>query len=164
MERPEVKTENRRYLTTQEVADILRVRVETVRSYIKRGILPAVKLGRDYRIAAEDVDRLLQPRLSEARVTYRIEPRIRQGMPGIGLAKVKPADQPLAEPVGATAEFDMWAITRRIATGPPYTPEEIEQAEREMEEIIAELRANPPYPTIKEFMESTRGRGSYDPD
>ena len=164
MEKRGEKVENRRYLTTQEVADILQVRVETVRSYIKRGRLPAVKLGRDYRIAAEDVERLLRPRLSEAGVAYRIEPQIWQGMPGIVPAEVKAVDLPSAEPAEAAAEFDVWAVTQRMAAGPPYAPEEIERAEREMEEIIAQLRANPPYPTIKEFMESTRGRGSYDPD
>ena len=163
MEGRERKLENQRYLTTQEVADILQVRVETVRSYIKRGRLPAVKLGRDYRIAAEDVERLLQPRVGEAGVAYQIEPQIWHGMPGIVPAEVKAVDLPSAEPAEAAAEFDVRAVTQRMATGRPYTPEEISQAEREMQEIIAELRANPPYPTIKEFMEASRGY-AYDPD
>ena len=164
MERRGEGIENRRYLTTQEVAGILKVRVETVRSYIKRGRLPAVKLGRDYRIAAADVQRLLQPRLGETAVAYQIEPQIRHGLMGIAPVEVAAVDLPSAEPAQPAAEFDVWAVTRRMAAGPPYEPEEIERAEREIEKIIAELRANPPYPTIKEFMESTRGRGSYDPD
>jgi len=39
----QVGLENWRFLSTQEVAKILGVRVETVRNYIKRGKLPAVK-------------------------------------------------------------------------------------------------------------------------
>lgn len=163
MGKREGAVENRRYLTTQNVADLLQVRVETVRSYIKQGKLPAAKLGRDYRIAAEDVERLLQPRLSKPGVAYQIGAQIRQGMPGIVPAEVKAVDLLSAEPAEAAAEFDVWAVTQRMATGYPYTSEEIAQAEREMQEIITELRANPPHPTIKEFMEASRGY-AYDPD
>jgi len=163
MEEREGKVENRRYLTTQEVADILRVRVETVRSYIKRGMLPAVKLGRDYRIAAEDVDRLLQPRLGEARVTYQVEPQSRQGMPGIGPAVAQPVDEPTVERPEAGTEFDVWAIAEQFnEQAPPYDPEADQRIEELFREIGPEIRRR--YPTIKDFMESTRGRGNYDPD
>jgi len=162
MEEREGKVENRRYLTTQEVADILRVRVETVRNYIKRGVLPAVKLGRDYRIAAEDVD-LLQPRLGEARVTYRTTPQVRRATPRIAPAVAARPDEPAVEPPEAGTEFDVWAITERFSEqAPPYDPEAAQRIEDMFREIGPEIRRR--YPTIKDFMESTRGRGSYDPD
>jgi len=170
MQKGEEGTQERRVLTTQEVADVLKVRVETVRSYIKRGWLPAVKLGRDYRIAAEDVQRLLQPRLGEAGVTYQIEPQIRQGMMGIAPAEVAAVDLPPAEPVGdhggiapTAAEFDVWAVTEQFGEeAAPYDPEAARWIEELFREIGPEIRKR--YPTIKEFMESTRGRGSHDPD
>lgn len=48
-----------RYLTTQELADILSVRPKTVRAWIDRGELRAVKLHRQWRIPASEVDRIL---------------------------------------------------------------------------------------------------------
>lgn len=46
-------------LTVPEVAQQLRVHPITVRRMIKDGSLPAVKIGRNYRIRAEDRDALL---------------------------------------------------------------------------------------------------------
>ena len=188
MEKRKGAVENRRYLTTQNVADLLQVRVETVRNYIKQGKLPAAKLGRDYRIAAEDVERLLRPQVRDVGAAYHVQPRSHslasmqvKAQEAIQLRSETPdasnlrsitrrwqqegsldtADSERA--VGKLLE-DIWAATQRMAAGQPqYTPEEIEQAEREIQEIIAELRANPPHPTIKEFMEASRGY-AYDPD
>ncbi|MBM7510031.1 excisionase family DNA binding protein [Nocardioides salarius] len=42
-------------MTVPEVAEALRVNKVTVRRWIKAGTLPAVKVGRDYRIQATDV-------------------------------------------------------------------------------------------------------------
>ena len=38
------------FLTPQEVSDLLRVSVQTVRRWIKEGELPAYKVGRGWRI------------------------------------------------------------------------------------------------------------------
>ncbi len=52
------------YLTVDEVATILRVSVETVRSYIsrKKDPLPAYKLGREYRIDKAEFEKWMQDR------------------------------------------------------------------------------------------------------
>jgi len=188
MEKREGAGENRRYLTTQQVADILKVRVETVRNYIKQGKLPAAKLGRDYRIAAEDAEGLLRPEVRDPGAAYHVQPRSQplgsmrmKAQEAIQLRKETPDASNLRSITGrwqqeegldtADSEWavgklleDIWAATQRMAAEQPhYTPEEIAQAEREMQEIIAELRANPPHPTIKEFMEASRGY-PYDPD
>jgi excisionase family DNA binding protein len=44
-----------RFLTPEEVAQILRISVLTVYGYIQRDNLSAVRLGRTYRIAREDL-------------------------------------------------------------------------------------------------------------
>ncbi|MBZ9638110.1 helix-turn-helix domain-containing protein [Streptomyces sp. PSKA30] len=44
--------------STEEVADMLGLNVRTVRSYVRDGRLPAVRIGKQYRIAPEDVERL----------------------------------------------------------------------------------------------------------
>lgn len=49
-----------RYLTTQELADIMSVRPKTVRTWIDRGEIRAVKLHRQWRVPAAEVDRLLE--------------------------------------------------------------------------------------------------------
>jgi len=46
-------------LTVTEVAQVLRLGETTVREMIKRGELPAVKVGKSYRIKQSDVDALL---------------------------------------------------------------------------------------------------------
>ncbi len=46
-------------LTVREVADALRVSTMTVYRLIKAGDLPCTRVGKGYRIRAEDLDRFL---------------------------------------------------------------------------------------------------------
>ena len=48
-----------RFLTPAEVADMLRVSTMTVYRLIKAGELPAVRVGKSYRLAEADVDRFV---------------------------------------------------------------------------------------------------------
>ncbi len=50
------------YYTVEEVAEILRVSIDTVRNYInrKKNKLPAYKLGKEYRIAKVDFDKWME--------------------------------------------------------------------------------------------------------
>lgn len=48
-----------RFLTVAEVANLVRVSNMTVYRLIQQGELPAVRVGRSYRIKSEDVDRFL---------------------------------------------------------------------------------------------------------
>lgn len=50
------------FLTPQEVSDLLRVSVYTVRRWIKEGDLPAYKVGRLWRIRKVDLDKWLSQR------------------------------------------------------------------------------------------------------
>jgi excisionase family DNA binding protein len=48
-------------LSTREAADILGVHVQTVRQYIRRGELPAVKISpRLYKVRPEDLERFIE--------------------------------------------------------------------------------------------------------
>lgn len=47
------------FLTAAEVADLLRVSTMTVYRLIHSGDLPAVRVGRSYRLEASDVDRYI---------------------------------------------------------------------------------------------------------
>jgi excisionase family DNA binding protein len=42
--------------STEEVADILGLHVRTVRGYVRDGRLPATRIGKQYRIARDDLD------------------------------------------------------------------------------------------------------------
>lgn len=44
------------FLTTQDIADLLRVREATVRGWIHGQELRAIKLGREFRIAVKDLE------------------------------------------------------------------------------------------------------------
>jgi excisionase family DNA binding protein len=54
------------FLTPQEVSELLRVSVYTVRRWIKEGHLPAYKVGRGWRIGEADIDRWLEENQSIA--------------------------------------------------------------------------------------------------
>lgn len=50
------------YLTLEQIAEILQVAVETVRTYLKRkrNPLPYYRIGREYRISREDFDKWME--------------------------------------------------------------------------------------------------------
>jgi len=48
------------FLTAQEVAELLRLRVQAVYEYIRLGRLPAVRLRKGYRISREDLAAFLE--------------------------------------------------------------------------------------------------------
>jgi excisionase family DNA binding protein len=54
-----IAMEHQSFLTPQEVSDILRVSVYTVRRWIKEGDLPAYKVGRGWRISGAAIDEWL---------------------------------------------------------------------------------------------------------
>ena len=55
-----------RFLTVQEVADLMRVSSMTVYRLIKAGELPAVRVGRSFRVSEPDVDAYLSSRYTQA--------------------------------------------------------------------------------------------------
>lgn len=46
-------------LTVAQVADELQVTAQTIRNWIEQGVVPALRIGRAYRIRRDDVDKLL---------------------------------------------------------------------------------------------------------
>ena len=48
------------FLTVKEVAEMLRLKVITVYEFVKDGKLPAVRLGKSYRIAEKDLNEFLR--------------------------------------------------------------------------------------------------------
>ncbi len=55
---------DRKFLTVNEVADILRVSKLTIWRYIEAGKLPAYKVGRDWRVDESEFEKFLQTRRS----------------------------------------------------------------------------------------------------
>ena len=49
-------------LSTKEVANILGLHEQVIRRYIRKGILPAIKLERKYRIDEKDLNNWLEER------------------------------------------------------------------------------------------------------
>jgi excisionase family DNA binding protein len=47
-------------LTPEQVAEILQIHILTVYHYIRQGKLRAIRLGRSYRIAPQDLDLLIE--------------------------------------------------------------------------------------------------------
>jgi excisionase family DNA binding protein len=55
-----------RFLTPQEVADLLRVSNMTVYRLIKAGELPAVRVGKAFRLREDDLDAYIAARYTQA--------------------------------------------------------------------------------------------------
>ncbi len=49
-------------LSTKEVANILGLHEQVIRRYIRKGILPAIKLERKYRVDEKDLNNWLEER------------------------------------------------------------------------------------------------------
>jgi excisionase family DNA binding protein len=59
-------TTHTRFLTVAEVAAVLRVSTMTVYRLINAGQLPAVRIGRSFRLREEDLDRYVTGQLTKA--------------------------------------------------------------------------------------------------
>jgi excisionase family DNA binding protein len=55
-----------RYVTVAELAELLRVSNMTVYRLVQAGEIPAIRVGRSYRIREDDVDRYLSTRYTRA--------------------------------------------------------------------------------------------------
>ncbi|MEU0781330.1 helix-turn-helix domain-containing protein [Streptomyces sp. NPDC006173] len=62
--------------STEEVAEMLGLHVRTVRGYVRDGRLPAVRIGKQYRIAAADVDSLTEGRTPAPAAAASGSPRV----------------------------------------------------------------------------------------
>ena len=59
---------SRPFMTTHEIAELLKVREATVRSWIHHEELRAVKLGREFRVAVKDLEAFVNERATRAPV------------------------------------------------------------------------------------------------
>ncbi len=57
------------FYTVKEIAEKLRVKISTVQDYIRKGHLPAYRIGRDYRIKKDDYEEWLKKR----RTTWAVD-------------------------------------------------------------------------------------------
>jgi excisionase family DNA binding protein len=62
--------------STEEVADILGLHVRTVRGYVRDGRLPAARIGKQYRIARDDLDAFTGVRSGPPAAGPRQPPRV----------------------------------------------------------------------------------------
>jgi len=53
---------NKGYYTTEEIAKMLSIHVATVRRWIREGKLPAILLGKSYRVTKQDLRQFLEDR------------------------------------------------------------------------------------------------------
>ena len=59
-------TQQRQLLTVPQVAEEFQVTAQTIRNWIDQGVLPAVRVGRAFRVRSEDVDELLERASAES--------------------------------------------------------------------------------------------------
>ena len=61
-----MSTRQRQLLTVPQVAEEFQVTAQTIRNWIDQGVLPAVRVGRAFRVRSEDVDGLLERASAES--------------------------------------------------------------------------------------------------
>ncbi len=66
-----------RFMTVAEVATLMRVSTMTVYRLIKAGDIPAVRVGKSYRLREDDVDQFLSEPIHPGRLTPATVPRVR---------------------------------------------------------------------------------------
>jgi excisionase family DNA binding protein len=66
----------REILTPEQVAEFLQITKDTVYRYIREGKLPAVRLGRSYRVPREDLDLFLVAHSTSADVRQALFERV----------------------------------------------------------------------------------------
>jgi excisionase family DNA binding protein len=62
-----VTTRQQQLLTVPQIAEQFQVTAQTIRNWIDGGVLPAVRVGRAFRVRSEDVDALLERASAESR-------------------------------------------------------------------------------------------------
>lgn len=67
--------EQREYYSTDEVAELLSLHVRTIRRFIREGKLKAVQVGKQYRIAASDLQQLVSSDQGKEAVESQSRPR-----------------------------------------------------------------------------------------
>jgi excisionase family DNA binding protein len=86
------RVQEREILTPEQVADYLQVRKDTVYRYIRDGKLPAVRLGRSYRVPRENLDLFLLANSTQTGVREALFQRVLQiagKAPDVPLAEVE---------------------------------------------------------------------------
>lgn len=61
-----MSTRERQLLAVPQVAEQFQVTAQTIRNWIDQGVLPAVRVGRAFRVRREDVDALLERASAES--------------------------------------------------------------------------------------------------
>lgn len=90
-----------KFLTTEQVANILQVHPFTILKFLKEGKLKGVKLGRVYRIKESDVHEFLEERMTKGKTS-----------------KVKePTEKPLAEGHPKETEVENYKIDQNKEEG-----------------------------------------------
>lgn len=115
-----------RYLRPSEVARLLKLNTETVYHYIKKGDLPAAKLGRKYIVTEKDLERFIQRR----KESYRA-----------GKLELSEKGKEMVEKIRANAD----RILDFIAEFPGATQKELEEAldmeEKDVDRALRRLEA-----------------------
>lgn len=76
-------------LTTKEAASILRVNRTKLYDLIKGGVIPGVRIGADWRIPIECIERLCAATIPDAFFQQRVPPRRKGGRPKLTEKKVR---------------------------------------------------------------------------
>jgi len=115
------------YLTPREVAERLRLRVQTIYDYIRTGKLPAIRLGNRCRIAQSDLELFLARRQGDPASLERVgdgncraistpEPQTQDRLVGEQIERNRAARQLLADWLADESGYDdrAWPVVTQL--------------------------------------------------
>lgn len=133
-------------LTAEEVAERLRVNVNTVRRYIRSGRLPAIRLGKGYRIRSEDLESFLRSLMTNGNLEVENEDEDEEPLSPEDLAAVRRGMEGIKAGRYVTLEeLDAWREAGAESAVRRLEEVEAEILPEELKEYLAEIakRAKP---------------------
>jgi excisionase family DNA binding protein len=111
------------YYTPKEVAERLKLRVQTVYDYIRKGRLPAVRLGNRCRIAQSDLEAFLERQKGEISSTPPVRPSTVIGEAPDQAERNEAARRLLAEWMADESGYDerVWPIVEKLLKENPVS-------------------------------------------
>jgi excisionase family DNA binding protein len=111
------------YYTPKEVAERLKLRVQTIYDYIRKGRLPAVRLGNRCRIAASDLEAFLDRRKGATSAVTVPRPIHDFGTPEERAERNEAARRLLAEWMADESGYDerAWPILEKLLEENPVS-------------------------------------------
>ncbi|MEW5783648.1 MAG: helix-turn-helix domain-containing protein [Bacillota bacterium] len=133
------------FLTTEEVAKIIKTTDYTVRKYINEGKLSALKIGKSWRISKDDLETFLN--------SCKTTPSMINKPPGEAPVKTPAVDEPALKTPAASKALPKRLAGSKPANQPKPDPEPLKESVQKQPKQMAEEREKERLPAVSHISE-----------